>query len=91
MYINKTRLRVLQCRQELLDELFEEATVQLASILDDTNSYAGLLEKLTLQVNFCLFFVVYFFHLYLVFIVSHGYGCHYQMSPARSDSSCSCH
>ena len=50
MYINKTRLRVLQCRQELLDELLQDATLQLATILEDSASYAALLSKLTLQV-----------------------------------------
>ncbi|CAM0139291.1 V-ATPase V1 sector subunit E [Umbelopsis sp. WA50703] len=47
--INKSRLRVLQSRQHMLDELFEESRAQLPSVSKDSNKYPALLKDLVLQ------------------------------------------
>jgi vacuolar-type H+-ATPase subunit E/Vma4 len=51
MYINKARLRVLQCQEELLDRLLEEASERLVAISKNTESYGVLLKNLILQVT----------------------------------------
>lgn len=48
--LNKQRLRVLAARQEVLDDIFEEARKQLSSISKDQAKYTNLLEQLLLQV-----------------------------------------
>ncbi|CAG8481716.1 11653_t:CDS:2 [Acaulospora morrowiae] len=47
--INKSRLKVLHARQQLLDDLFNEARVQLKEIPKDAGRYRGLLRDLILQ------------------------------------------
>ncbi|KAH8550736.1 ATP synthase subunit [Umbelopsis sp. PMI_123] len=47
--INKSRLRVLQARQQMLDELFEETRSQLTSVSKDSSKYPNLLKDLVLQ------------------------------------------
>lgn len=46
---NKTRLKVLSARQELLDELFEKARNQLAGYRDDKGKYEGMCKGLILE------------------------------------------
>ena len=46
---NKTRIKVLSARQELLDELFEKARDQLASYSEDTGKYEGMCKGLILE------------------------------------------
>lgn len=49
--INKSRLRVLQARQQMLDELFDEARSKLTSVSKDKSQYPALLKDLVLQVS----------------------------------------
>ncbi|KAL0082591.1 ATP synthase subunit [Phycomyces blakesleeanus] len=53
-YINKARLRTLQERQSVLDNLFDEARSQVNEVQKDEEQYAVLLEKLMLQGVFTL-------------------------------------
>lgn len=46
---NKTRLKVLAARQQLLDELFEKARARLAEISNDEGSYEAVLVNLVLE------------------------------------------
>ncbi|KAL1970381.1 hypothetical protein VTN77DRAFT_5541 [Rasamsonia byssochlamydoides] len=46
---NRTRLRVLSARQELLDELFQRAREQLSSASADATKYQGTLKGLVLE------------------------------------------
>jgi len=46
---NKTRLRVLSARQELLDDLFEKARKKLAEASKDKAKYQGVLKQLILE------------------------------------------
>ena len=46
---NKTRIKVLSARQELLDELFEKARDKLAGYADDKSKYAGICKNLILE------------------------------------------
>ncbi|KAI9697396.1 MAG: V-ATPase V1 sector subunit E [Candelina mexicana] len=46
---NKTRLKVLSARQELLDELFEQARGKLARYADDENQYQTICKNLVLE------------------------------------------
>lgn len=46
---NKTRIKVLSARQELLDELFEKAREKLASYSDDKGKYEGMCKGLILE------------------------------------------
>ncbi|KAH7037594.1 putative ATP synthase subunit E [Microdochium trichocladiopsis] len=46
---NKTRLKVLGARQELLDDIFEAATKQLADVTKDKKKYQDLLKGLILE------------------------------------------
>ncbi|CAG8599743.1 14010_t:CDS:2 [Acaulospora colombiana] len=48
-YINKSRLKILQARQQSLDELFNEARIQLKKVSQDTDRYRDLLKDLILQ------------------------------------------
>ncbi|KAI8326921.1 ATP synthase subunit [Choanephora cucurbitarum] len=48
-HINKTRLRILQERQKVLDDLFEEAEKRIADVSSDEEQYGTLLEGLILQ------------------------------------------
>ncbi|KAI8367060.1 ATP synthase subunit [Blakeslea trispora] len=48
-HINKTRLRILQERQKVLDDLFEEAEKRIAEVSSDEEQYGTLLEGLILQ------------------------------------------
>jgi len=48
-HINKSRLKVLQVRQEMLEELFTEARAQLQNISKDEHKYGLLLKDLLLQ------------------------------------------
>src|ERR1700743_2255043 len=43
---NKSRLRVLSARQELLDDLFEKASKKLGDITKDKKKYGDLLKEL---------------------------------------------
>ncbi|CCG81453.1 putative ATP synthase subunit E [Taphrina deformans PYCC 5710] len=47
--LNKQRLKVLAARQEVLDDIFEEARKQLSSISNDQAKYTNLVEQLLLQ------------------------------------------
>lgn len=46
---NKTRLKVLAARQQLLDGIFEEARKQLADGANDSSKYAAALKGLVLE------------------------------------------
>ena len=46
---NKTRIKVLSARQELLDELFEKARDKLASYSEDKTNYEGMCKGLILE------------------------------------------
>ncbi|MCJ1469180.1 V-ATPase V1 sector subunit E [Pseudocyphellaria aurata] len=46
---NKTRIKVLSARQELLDELFEKARDQLAGFAEDKSNYTGICKNLILE------------------------------------------
>lgn len=46
---NKTRIKVLSARQELLDELFEKARDKLASYSEDEGKYEGMCRGLILE------------------------------------------
>ncbi len=46
---NKTRIKVLSARQELLDELFEKARDQLAGYAKDKAKYEGMCKGLILE------------------------------------------
>ncbi|KAI8370724.1 ATPase, V1/A1 complex, subunit E [Radiomyces spectabilis] len=48
-HINKARLRILQQRQQGLDDLFEETNSRIHEIHKDEEKYATLLENLLLQ------------------------------------------
>jgi vacuolar-type H+-ATPase subunit E/Vma4 len=47
---NKSRLRILNARQEVLDSIFEEAAKRLPEISKDTQKYQTLLKNLILEV-----------------------------------------
>ncbi|KAF3079000.1 V-ATPase V1 sector subunit E [Orbilia oligospora] len=51
---NKTRLKVLGVRQELLENIFEDARKSLGQIANDKARYAGVLEGLILEGAFAL-------------------------------------
>ncbi|KAI8094173.1 ATP synthase subunit [Thamnidium elegans] len=53
-HINKARLRILQQRQQVLDELFEETDGLIHQISEDEEQYATLLQGLILQGAFAL-------------------------------------
>lgn len=46
---NKTRLKVLGARQELLDDIFETASKKLAEVTKDNKKYQTLLKDLILE------------------------------------------
>lgn len=46
---NKTRLRVLSARQDLLDDLFEKAAKDLKNTSKDKGKYEGILKGLILE------------------------------------------
>ncbi|KAF7721833.1 V-ATPase V1 sector subunit E [Apophysomyces ossiformis] len=48
-HINKARLRTLQERQAVLENLFEEARARIHNLSSDEDQYATLLENLVLQ------------------------------------------
>ncbi|KAI9480374.1 MAG: ATP synthase subunit [Benjaminiella poitrasii] len=48
-HVNKTRLRILQERQQVLDNLFEEVDRRIHDISQDNDAYAALIEGLILQ------------------------------------------
>lgn len=47
--VNKNRLKVLACRQQVLNELFEQSKGKLSSLTADQSKYTTLLENLLLQ------------------------------------------
>ncbi|CAG8444405.1 12680_t:CDS:2 [Funneliformis mosseae] len=47
--INKSRLKLLQARQQLLNEVFNETRSQLSSVSKDQTKYGELLKNLILQ------------------------------------------
>jgi V-type H+-transporting ATPase subunit E len=51
---NKSRLRVLSARQELLDDLFEQATSQLKDATKDKKKYQTILKNLLLEGAYAL-------------------------------------
>ena len=51
---NKTRIKVLSARQELLDELFEKAKDKLASYSEDKEKYEGMCKGLILEGMYAL-------------------------------------
>ena len=51
---NKSRLRILSARQELLDRLFEESRKKLGDVATDKNKYQGILKNLILEGAFAL-------------------------------------
>ncbi|KAJ3074932.1 V-ATPase V1 sector subunit E [Podochytrium sp. JEL0797] len=53
-HINKNRLRVLQQRQQVLNELFQEVRNKLVSISQDKEKYSVLMKDLLLQAFFQL-------------------------------------
>lgn len=46
---NKTRIKVLSARQELLDELFEKAREKLAGFAEDKSKYTDICKNLILE------------------------------------------
>lgn len=48
---NRSRLRVLNARQEVLDGIFEDATTKLPDIQKDKAKYGELLKNLILEVQ----------------------------------------
>ncbi|KAG1049037.1 hypothetical protein G6F48_001763 [Rhizopus delemar] len=53
-HINKTRLKILQERQQVLDDLFEEANQRIHQVSDDQDTYHTLIEGLILQGAYAL-------------------------------------
>jgi V-type H+-transporting ATPase subunit E len=53
-HINKARLRILQERQQVLDNLFEDTDALIHEISKDEEQYATLLEGLILQGAYAL-------------------------------------
>ena len=51
---NKTRLKVLSARQELLDDLFEKARGKLGSYADDKDKYQEMCKNLILEGAYAL-------------------------------------
>ena len=51
---NKSRIRILSARQELLDRLFEDAGKKLASVSKDKGKYQGILKNLILEGAYAL-------------------------------------
>lgn len=51
---NKTRLRLLSARQELLDELFEKAQGELSKFSKDEKKYQAILKDLLLEAFYAL-------------------------------------
>ncbi|TID19758.1 ATPase V1/A1 complex subunit E [Venturia nashicola] len=51
---NKSRLRILSARQELLDNLFEEASKKLKDASKDKNKYQSILKNLLLEGAYAL-------------------------------------
>ncbi|KAF2259081.1 ATPase, V1/A1 complex, subunit E [Lojkania enalia] len=51
---NKSRLRILSARQELLDKLFEEASTKLKDVAKDKGKYQGVLKNLILEGAYAL-------------------------------------
>lgn len=51
---NKARLRVLEAREQMLDDVFQTARKQLESVAQDGDKYAALLKNLVLQALFSL-------------------------------------
>lgn len=52
---NKARLQQLQVRDELLENVFENAKKGLVDITQDANKYSAILERLVLQVSLATF------------------------------------
>ncbi|KAH7359910.1 vacuolar ATP synthase subunit E [Pyrenochaeta sp. MPI-SDFR-AT-0127] len=51
---NKSRLRILSARQELLDRLFEDSSKKLADVSKDKKKYQGILKNLILEGAYAL-------------------------------------
>ncbi|KAF2872941.1 ATPase, V1/A1 complex, subunit E [Massariosphaeria phaeospora] len=51
---NKTRIKVLSARQELLNRLFEDASKKLQDVAKDKGKYQGLLKNLILEGAYAL-------------------------------------
>jgi V-type H+-transporting ATPase subunit E len=51
---NKSRLRILSARQELLDRLFEDAGTKLAEVSKDKKKYQAILKALILEGAYAL-------------------------------------
>jgi len=51
---NKSRLRILSSRQELLNRLFEEASKKLGGVSKDKGKYQGILKNLILEGAYAL-------------------------------------
>jgi V-type H+-transporting ATPase subunit E len=51
---NKSRLRILSSRQELLDRLFEDASKKLGSVSKDKGKYQDILKNLILEGAYAL-------------------------------------
>ena len=49
---NKSRLRVLNARQQVLDSIFEDARDKLPQIQKDSAKYESMLKNLILEVCF---------------------------------------
>lgn len=51
---NKSRIRILSARQELLDRIFEDASKKLKDVSKDKGKYQGVLKNLILQGAYAL-------------------------------------
>jgi V-type H+-transporting ATPase subunit E len=51
---NKTRLKVLSAKQELLDDLFEKARGKLAAVTKDEGKYQAILKNLILEGSYAM-------------------------------------
>ncbi len=51
---NKSRLRILSARQELLDNLFEDSRKKLGDVAKDKNKYQGIMKNLILEGAYAL-------------------------------------
>tara|TARA_R110002003_G_scaffold9_32_gene642 strand:+ start:3545 stop:4036 length:492 start_codon:yes stop_codon:yes gene_type:complete len=51
---NKSRLRILSARQELLNRLFEDASKKLGEVSKDTTKYQGIMKNFILEGAYAL-------------------------------------
>lgn len=55
---NKTRLRILNARQQVLDSIFEDSRQKLPEISKNKEKYAKLLKNLILEVTISYYMLI---------------------------------